>query len=44
VAGAIGLSTTLYAAAGLFLVLVLGVLAVPAVRNFGGDEVPAGGS
>lgn len=36
VAEAIGLSTTLYAAGGLFLVLILGVLAVPAVRNFGG--------
>jgi predicted MFS family arabinose efflux permease len=31
---AIGLSTTLYAAGVLFLVLVLAVLAVPSVRNF----------
>jgi hypothetical protein len=30
---AIGLSSTLYGAAGLFLVLLLAVLAVPAVRD-----------
>jgi MFS family permease len=34
VADAIGLSTTLYLAGGLFLVLLLAVLAVPSVRNF----------
>jgi hypothetical protein len=38
VAAAIGLSTTLYAAGGLFLVLILAVLAVPAVRNFTGSS------
>jgi predicted MFS family arabinose efflux permease len=36
VAGAIGLSSTLYGAAALILVLTLGVLAVPAVRDFAG--------
>ena len=36
IGAAIGLSTTLYAAAGLFLVLLLTVLAVPSVRNFSG--------
>jgi hypothetical protein len=43
IGAAIGLSTTLYAAAGLFLVLLLTVLAVPSVRNFsgGGDAVGA---
>ena len=41
VAAAIGISSTLYGAAGLFLVLTLAVLAVPAVRNFAGAE-PAG--
>jgi MFS family permease len=34
VAAAIGLSSTLYGAGVLFLVLVLAVLAVPAVRNY----------
>jgi ABC-type nickel/cobalt efflux system permease component RcnA len=34
VAVAIGISSTLYLAAGLALVLFAGVLAVPAVRNF----------
>jgi hypothetical protein len=34
IAVAIGVSTTLYAAAGLFAVLLLAVLATPAVRNF----------
>ncbi len=34
VALAIGLSTTLYGAAAVFVVLLLGVLSVPAVRNF----------
>jgi predicted MFS family arabinose efflux permease len=34
IAVAIGLSTTLYAAGALFLILVLAVLAVPSVRNF----------
>ena len=38
IAGAIGLSTTLYLAGGLFVVLLLAVLAVPAVRNFRGEE------
>ena len=37
VAAAIGISTTLYAAGGLSLLLVLAVLAVPAVRNFTDD-------
>jgi predicted MFS family arabinose efflux permease len=36
VAGAIGLSSTLYGAAGLILVLTVAVLAVPAVRDFAG--------
>jgi MFS family permease len=39
VAEAIGLSTTLYLAAGLFVVLLLAVLAVPAVRDFRYEEV-----
>jgi hypothetical protein len=38
IAGAIGLSTTLYLAGGLFVVLLLAILAVPAVRNFRGEE------
>ena len=38
VAGAIGVSTTLYGAAGLFGVLLCAVLAIPAVRNFRGEE------
>ncbi len=38
VAGAIGLSTTLYLAGSLFVVLLAAVLAVPAVRNFRGEE------
>jgi len=38
IAAAIGISATLYGAGGLFVVLVLAVLAVPAVRNF---ELPA---
>jgi MFS family permease len=38
IADAIGLSTTLYLAGGLFVVLLLAVLAVPAVRNFRGEE------
>lgn len=38
VAGAIGLSTTLYLAGALFVVLLMAVLAVPAVRNFRGEE------
>lgn len=41
VAEAIGLSTTLYLAAALFLVLLLAVLAVPAVRNYTGAEAVA---
>ena len=32
------MSTTLYLAGGLFVVLLLAVLAVPAVRNFRGEE------
>jgi MFS family permease len=36
-AAAVGVSTTLYGAGGLFVILVLAVLAVPAVRNFTGD-------
>jgi MFS family permease len=39
ISGAIGVSTTLYAAGGVFAVLLLGVLAVPAVRNFTGEPV-----
>ena len=38
VAGAIGLSSTLYLAGALFVVLLMAVLAVPAVRNFRGEE------
>jgi predicted MFS family arabinose efflux permease len=38
IAAVIGVSATLYGAGGLFVVLVLAVLAVPAVRNF---ELPA---
>jgi predicted MFS family arabinose efflux permease len=38
VAGAIGLSSTLYGAAGLILVLTVAVLAVPAVRDFAGID------
>jgi hypothetical protein len=34
----LGLSTTLYAAAGLTLCFVLGVLAFPAVRNFSNEH------
>jgi predicted MFS family arabinose efflux permease len=34
VAAAVGVSTTLYGAAGLFIVLLIAVLAAPAVRNF----------
>ncbi len=34
IAAAIGLSTTLFAAAGLAILMLIGVLAVPAVRNF----------
>jgi predicted MFS family arabinose efflux permease len=41
VAAVIGLSTTLYAAGGLFGVLVLTALAVPAVRNFTDSSRPA---
>jgi predicted MFS family arabinose efflux permease len=41
VAEAIGISTTLYAAGALLLVMLLAVLLVPAVRNFGGQELPA---
>ena len=37
VAAAIGISTTLYGAAGLFALLLCAVLAVPAVRNFKDD-------
>jgi len=37
IAAAVGVSTTLYGAAGLFLVLLCAVLAVPAVRNFRDD-------
>ena len=37
VAGAIGLSSTLYLAGALFVVLLMAVLAVPAVRNFRGQ-------
>jgi hypothetical protein len=39
IAVVIGVSTTLYAAGGLFLVLLIAVLAVPAVRNFRSDRV-----
>lgn len=39
IAAAVGVSGALYGAAGLFVVLVIAVLAVPAVRNF---ELPAG--
>ena len=39
VAAAVGVSATLYGAAGLFLVLLCAVLAVPAVRNFRDDGV-----
>jgi predicted MFS family arabinose efflux permease len=41
IAESIGVSETLYVAAGLCLVLILGVLAVPAVRNFTGRHVAA---
>jgi hypothetical protein len=40
VAAVIGLSTTLYAAGGLFAVLLLGALAVPAVRNYSHNPAP----
>jgi hypothetical protein len=42
IAEAIGVSTTLYAAGGLFVVLLLVVLAVPSVRNFTGESAAAG--
>ncbi len=38
IAAAIGLSATLYVAAGLFVLLVLAVLAVPSVRDFTGER------
>jgi MFS family permease len=41
VAAAIGLSSTLYGAAGLFVALLIGALAVPAVRNFSYAARPA---
>jgi predicted MFS family arabinose efflux permease len=41
VSKAIGLSNTLYVTGGLFAVLVLVVLAVPAVRDFTTDRAPA---
>lgn len=41
VAGAIGVSTTLYGAAVLFALLLCAVLAVPAVRNFTPAPAPA---
>jgi MFS family permease len=41
IASAIGVSTTLYAAGGIFLLLTFAVLAVPSVRNFdGGSREP----
>ena len=40
-AGAIGVSTTLYGAAVLFALLLCAVLAVPAVRNFTPAPAPA---
>ena len=43
IAEAIGLSTTLYLAGALFVVLFLAVLAVPAVRNYSGEEAVATG-
>jgi hypothetical protein len=43
VAGAIGLSTTLYGAAVLFALLLCAVLAVPAVRNFAPSHAPSPG-
>jgi MFS family permease len=43
VAAAVGLSTTLYGAGALFLVLLAAVLAVPAVRNFSLDNETAAG-
>ncbi len=42
VAAAIGISSTLYGAAGMFLVLTLAVLGVPAVRNFTGTGAGEG--
>jgi acyl-CoA synthetase (AMP-forming)/AMP-acid ligase II len=38
VAAALGVSSTLYAAAALFAALLAAVLAVPAVRNYTPDE------
>jgi MFS family permease len=38
IAGAVGIAATLYGAAGLTLVLLLVVLAIPAVRNFSYDR------
>lgn len=39
IAGVVGISVTLYGAGGLTLVLLLIVLAVPAVRNFSYQNV-----
>ncbi|MGZ4247719.1 MAG: MFS transporter [Solirubrobacteraceae bacterium] len=41
IAGAIGVSEALYVAAGVWVVLLAAVLAVPAVRNFTGDPGPS---
>jgi hypothetical protein len=41
VAASLGVSATLFCAGGLFVVLLLAVLAVPAVRNFSGDAAPS---
>jgi len=41
IAAAIGLSTTLFAAAGLAILMLIAVLAVPAVRNFNSPSRPA---
>jgi MFS family permease len=41
VAVAVGISTTLYGAGALFVILLVAVLAVPAVRNFTGRPAPA---
>jgi hypothetical protein len=40
IAAGIGVSEALYVAAGVWIVLLAGVLAVPAVRNFTGERPP----
>jgi MFS family permease len=44
IAAAVGMSATLYVAAGLFVVLLGAVLAVPAVRNFTDEREPHAGA